>query len=143
MTTSTSSTLLDMYFKLQNDIHAYFGYIEDWVTIPLDDAREYYWNLDEDRGVVQFSEKLERLLDEECEEYYENSIYTQRFLPKFVYRTDEFTMICVDTHTDGNKFLQIFDNKRDASKVALTRETLGEFIEKGIQEQTKTIKLIR
>lgn len=44
---------------------------------------------------------------------YSNEIYTQRFLPKWVYRGKDYTMICVDTHTDGNKFLQIFDNSKE------------------------------
>lgn len=137
MSTSAAELLLDMYFKIQNDIHAYFGYTEDWVVIPLDDGREYYWNLDEEKEVVQFAKTIECMMDETCEDYYENSIYTQRFLDKFIYRTDEFTMICVDTHTDGNKFLQVFDNKKDLSGVVTTRETMQEFITKGNTEQNK------
>ncbi len=142
MTTSASSTLLDMYFKLQDDIHAYFGYEEDWVVLPLDDGREYFWNLDEERGVVQFAKTPTDLIAGVGGEYYENSIYTQRCLPKFVYRTDEFTMICVDTNTDGNKFLQIFDNKKDMSSTVETHETLNEFCANAIAEQKKTITII-
>ena len=29
--------LLDRYFALQAEIFAYFGYVEDWRVIPLDD----------------------------------------------------------------------------------------------------------
>ena len=46
-------------------------------------------------------------------DYYQNEIYTQRFLPKWVYRGKEYTMICVDTRTDGNTFLQVFDNSKE------------------------------
>jgi hypothetical protein len=34
--------LLKDYFALQQQIHDYFGYEEDWVTIPLDDATDMY-----------------------------------------------------------------------------------------------------
>lgn len=30
--------LLNEYFKLQKEIYDYFGYKEDWVVIPIDDA---------------------------------------------------------------------------------------------------------
>jgi hypothetical protein len=135
--------LLDQYFGLQKQIYDYFGYREDWVVIPLDDAREYYWRIEggegsggrvvfakspdvlppydsekflEDlfRGVnVHDDEQMKALLADDKSAYYSNLIYTQRFLPKWVYRGEKFTMICVDTRTDGNKFLQIFDNEKE------------------------------
>ena len=105
--------LLDDYFRLQEKIYEHFGYAEDWVVIPLDDSREYYWQLLPDS--VRYSESIEKLQDEDAGEYYENEIYTQRFLPKYVYRAKDYTMICVDTHTDGNKFLQVFDNANEVN----------------------------
>ena len=129
--------VLDNYLKFQKELFAYFGYVEDWVAIPIDDARDYYWFVEQGehgahpgKGRVGFAESKEVLMQafqatggrgvlhvEYCglpipEAYYENSIYTQRFLPKWVYEGEEYTMICVDTHTDGNKFLQIFDNSK-------------------------------
>jgi len=103
--------LLDDYFKLQKEIYNYFGYKEDWVIIPLDDQTDCFWTLNEGEGYVRFAETKEKLNSNG--NYYENEIYTQRFLPKWVYRGKDFTMICVDTHTDGNKFLQVFDNKKE------------------------------
>lgn len=112
---SKSFESLDNYFKLQKEIYDYFGYIEDWVAIPLDDAREYYWYLTGEQygDAVTFAETAEQLQDVEALAFYSNVIYTQRFLPRWVYRGEDYTMICVDTHTDGNKFLQIFDNKKE------------------------------
>ncbi len=101
--------LLDEYFALQKAIYEYFGYVEDWVVIPLDDCREAYWYLTDD--AVKYAKTEEELLDEDKQ--FGNEIYTQRFLPKYIYRGTDFTMICVDTHTDGNKFLQIFDNAKE------------------------------
>jgi hypothetical protein len=103
--------LLKQYFELQKKIYDYFGYVEDWVVIPLDDATEYYWFMP-DKNSVRFHEDKDNLFDEDKMDYYENIVYTQRFLPKWIYETEDYTMICVDTQVDGNKFLQVFDNKK-------------------------------
>ena len=116
--------LLDTLMSTEQKIFDYFGYVEDWVKIPLDDGREYFWQLfpryddktDPTRitgGYVRFAETMGVLMDSDGD-YYENEIYTQRFLPKYVYVGDEFTMISVDTHTDGNKFLMILDNNKQS-----------------------------
>ena len=104
---------LDEYFRLKEEIHNYFGYVEDWVAIPLDDRRSNYWQIlgGEGRGgEVQWSPNKD--FDDD-NEIYSGAIYTQRFLPKWVYRGPEYTMICVDTQCDGNKFLMVFDNKKE------------------------------
>lgn len=115
---------LDKYFKLQEEIFKYFGYVEDWAVIPIEDSREYYWTLTGDTREVWFCEDKEtqKVLagngfnydDPKCktDKIYSNEVYTQRHLPKWVYRGDDYTMICVDTRTDGNKFLAIYDNKK-------------------------------
>ena len=109
--------LLKDYFRLQQEIYDYFGYVEDWKVIPLDDCTDYYWKLIEHgdgRGEVMFAEGIEAL--DSDGDYYVNSIYTQRFLPKWVYRGKDYTMICLDTHVDGNKLLRVFDNKKEHKK---------------------------
>lgn len=105
--------LLKDYFALQQQIFDYFGYKQDWRCIPLDDATKYFWRLKgEGPGEVFFADTEAELVSEEgnC---YSNEIYTQRFLPKWIYRGAEYTMICVDTHTDGNHFLQVFANAKE------------------------------
>jgi hypothetical protein len=104
--------LLEDYFKIQKEIYDYFGYVEDWKVIPINGATEYFWW--EDGETVHFADS-EDSLKSMIGNYYEHEIYTQRFLPKWVYRGKDFTMICVDTRTDGNKFLQIFDNSKERS----------------------------
>ena len=54
---------------------------------------------------MRFADTIKKLNNEAVGDYYCNSIYTQRFLSKWVYRGGDLTMISVDTHTDGNKFL--------------------------------------
>lgn len=107
-----ASERMDAVFNSIAAVHSYFGYVEGWVSIPLEDTREYYWLVDEEAGIVRFADTAELLLNLDGD-YYEDEIYTQRFLPKYVYRADDFTMISVDTRVDGNKFLRIFDNKKE------------------------------
>ena len=42
---------LDAYFAAKARVHEGFEYTPDWVEIPLDDAREYYWMLVGGEGV--------------------------------------------------------------------------------------------
>lgn len=106
---------LNQYFKLQKEIFDHFGYQEDWCVIPLADNTEYFWYLDQDvrgGGDVHFAD-TESELENQDGQYYVEEIYTQRFLPKWVYRADDYTMVVIDTHVDGNKFLAIFDNTKE------------------------------
>jgi len=108
---------LDAYKQIIEEVHEYFGYEEDWRVIPLDDCREYFWKLDQDsygQGTVGYADSEEELRDQDGN-YYEDEIYTQRHLPKWVYRGAEYTMICCDPHVDGNTFLRIFNNALERS----------------------------
>ena len=104
---------IDQVFDLTQQIHDYFGYVEDWVLIPLDDNREMFWTYypnGRGGGSVDYALTKEALLDKDAGDYYSFDVYTQRFLPKWVYRGDALTMICGDPHVDGNHFLYIFNN---------------------------------
>lgn len=103
--------LLDDYFNLRNQVFDYFGYVEDWKVIPLDDSRGYYWRLS-DEDTVEFADTEEEL-ESQSGNYYENEIFPYCHLPKHVYRGEEYTMVVVDTRTDGNKFLQILSNCKE------------------------------
>lgn len=104
--------LLTEYFEIQGRIFEYFGYQENWRVIPIDDARMYFWRVNEQTDEVKYA-RTEEELKTQTGFYYVNEIYRQRFLDKWVYRGAEYTMIAVDTHTDGNKFLQVFDNSKE------------------------------
>ena len=108
---------LKQYLNLQQEIYDYFGYQQDWEVMPLDDCTEYYWRLDseddEEATMVYFAKSIENLMNEESGDYYSNEIYVQRFLSKLVYRGKDYTMVIVDTQTDNNKFLSIFDNSKE------------------------------
>lgn len=107
--------LLEQYLKLQKEIYDYFGYVEDWCVIPLDDATKYYWCLN--TGIIRFCDannhdEAKQILLEEAGDFYENETYINRHIGKAIFEALNYTMIIVDTHTDGNKFLQIFDNSK-------------------------------
>lgn len=104
--------VFDEYVKLQKDIFDYFGYVENWRILPLVFDLEMFWA--ENGTNVVFSESGYNLTDEDLVgNHYCNEIYTQRHLPKHVYRSDKYTMIVVDTNTDGNQFLQVLDNNKE------------------------------
>ncbi len=104
---------IEVYEEARQAIFDHVGYVEDWVVIPLDDQRRRFWRLDgENRGSVHYADSKEELINEEGN-YYTAEIYTQRHLPKWVYRGKEITLVCADTHCDGNKFLFIFDNEKE------------------------------
>lgn len=108
--------LIDSYFSLRETIFALFGYVEDWKAIPMEDNRDQYWQLEqsaEGHGHVRYHEAKEVVLDAQGEGYYEDEIYTQRHLPRWVYRSGKFTMVCCNPHVDGNHFLRIFDNEKE------------------------------
>ena len=115
---------IEQYFELKQEIHDYFGYEEDWVTIPLDSCVDMWWSLSgEGRGdYIDFSvdkpvwNEEEDAFDWNVDTHYQNSIYTQRFLPKYVYRGKDYTMISCDPHSDSNKYLSIFKNDMEMKR---------------------------
>lgn len=107
--------VLTEYFNLQKKIYEYFGYEEDWKIIPVSDCREYYWCISHE-GTVKFANNKLNIFKFHEEDGYEELIYKSSFLPKCVYIGKDFTMIIIDTRTDGNKFLSIFDNAKEVKE---------------------------
>jgi hypothetical protein len=110
-----------LYFNLADDIHKYFGYKEDWVTIPMESCLDSYWLLVGEEKVAYSDKPLTKEIVEEGKELYSAFVYKQRFLQKWVYRTEELTLICADTRTDGNKYLMIFDNAKECTDEELKK----------------------
>lgn len=120
---------IKQYFDVRKQVHEYFGYKEDWVNIPLEDMTDMYWFIDGDDvygELCYFEKQMTRQIIENGE-YYTAGIYAQRFLSNWIYRTDDFTMISMDTQVDGNKFLGIFDNKKEGNQLlALIKNAKGD-----------------
>lgn len=105
--------LLTDYLSLQQQLFDYFGYVQDWRVLPMYDCRGVYWAIiggEAHGGTVRYSETEAGVRNEEGD-YYSSAIYTNRHLPKWVYRGKDYTLICVDTECDGNQLLQIFENR--------------------------------
>jgi hypothetical protein len=113
------------YFELQQKIYEYFGYVEDWVVIPLDSRLEDYWMVT-GKGEMGDSyayspEPFTQESMEKGDQLYGGRIYTQRFLPKWIYPGKDYTLICADTQTDGNKFLMVFSNEKECKDTKLKK----------------------
>lgn len=115
---------VNRFFEARASIFEHVGYVESWRVFPVQDSRDLFWSVDEaERKWVKFSPSREALTywrgkhEDEYGPYedvlYENEIYTQRHLPKWVYRGPELTLVVVDTHVDLNQYLQLFCNENE------------------------------
>lgn len=103
--------LIKKYNDALQAIYDHVGFVEDWVVYPIADETDSWWKLKQDEETVLYSENKEDS-EEETGNHYEGEIYTQRFYQKHVYEGKDFTMIFVDTHTDGMKYFMLFDNSK-------------------------------
>lgn len=103
--------LLDNYLDLEKQIYEYFGFTETWQVLPIQDCRKYYWRINYSRDGVDFADS-EKELAEETGNYYKNSFFYSPGEDMPVYPGKGYALIMVDTHTDGNKFMSIFDKSK-------------------------------
>lgn len=101
--------ILDAYQAAHQAVYDYFGYEEGWVVLPFDDCRSYYWQLVGD--TVHFADDKESIGPDGAT--YSDEVYRGRHIEKPVIRKKDLTLIAVNTHTDGNKFLAIYDNAKE------------------------------
>jgi len=107
--------LISKWDELRKQVHEYFGYKEDWVCLPMETHLGEHWMIcgpeNERSSVVNSKEEFTLSSISAGNSIYGSRIYTQRFLPKWVYRGEDLTMISVETGCDGNRILMIFENK--------------------------------
>jgi hypothetical protein len=110
-------SILSKYEAAKQAVFDHVGYVENWRILPICDTTDCFWKIlsspQERGGSVRFADTEAALKDEDAGDYYEDEIYTQRHLTKYVYRGAQYTMVCVDTHTDGNQLLRVFDNTKE------------------------------
>ncbi len=118
---TTTDDAIDRYFAAKDEVHTALGYKADWKEIPLDDQRDMYWMLvGGDEGRCVWSKEPFTVGSVIAgSDIYSGDVYTQRHLPKWVYRTPTHVAICVDTRTDGNKFLMVFDAAKECTDDAM------------------------
>jgi hypothetical protein len=123
--------IVDRYFDARAAIFAHVGYAKDWDVLPFDDSRNQFWAVDSyEREWVKFSPSREALvywLGKHADEYssygdvlFENAIYAQRHLPKWVYRGAALTLVAAKT--DSSKYLQLFRNENEVRLDATGRD---------------------
>jgi len=105
--------LIDKYFNILQEVYDYFGYREGWRTFAVVDYREYVWDLIDGDDRVGYSHGP---ITEESIEYgmdiFDSEVFTYTNQTKWTYEKEDYTMILLDTQTDGNIDLAIFDNKK-------------------------------
>lgn len=104
------NTLINNYFKLQNEVHGLFEYTEDWRIFPMVDNRDYFWYLDGDSLLFCDDDNFDD------SNTYGGEIYHYRHIRKHVFKTSELTMMLVDTRCDSNIVLMIFSNDREVTE---------------------------
>jgi hypothetical protein len=119
--------IIDAYFSAKDHVHKLMGYKPDWVEIPMDDCRGVYWMLPdgEEHGQIAWCKEPFTEANISDGNFYSGLIYTQRFLPKYVYRTPTHVMVSVNTQTDGNRFLMIFDADKECTDDKLKKLARG------------------
>lgn len=105
--------LLQKYFDVESEVFDAFGYKHDWRVFPLQDHRDAYWYLDARDHLTYGYTPLTVELVLAGSEIYTANVFTYVHLKKWVYRIEQYTMILIDTHCDGNIFLAIFDNDKE------------------------------
>lgn len=120
MSKRTKNNIVDEYLRIQDALFEYFGYTQDWKVIPTDNQTGRYWMIcgpeDKNTTSVVYSDiPFTKTALTEGKVIYSGTIYTQRHLPKWVYRGLDHTMVAVDTHHDGNQVLMIFDNDKECT----------------------------
>lgn len=109
--------LVNNFFKFEEELCKAFGYTHDWRIFPIVDERENYWGLTEGEKKVCHSPLANNVGGEiDGNQCYSASVYTYRHLSKWVYRTEKYTMILMDTHCDGNIYLGIFDSSKEVKE---------------------------
>lgn len=116
------NALLNEYQALERKIFEHFGYEEGWSVFPLADHRGQWWYIERDEVIFQHASHLHTLENVAAGKFCKSEIHSSRHIKSAVMRTERHTMICVDTCTDGNKFLAIFDNEYEVKEPFSTNE---------------------
>jgi hypothetical protein len=107
-------SIINNYKRALQDLYDHVGFVEDWVVLAPDFQHiDMFWKIKNNKEVVCGDEIEDITINEEDGHCYSFQIYTQRFYKKHIYRGDKYTMIMVDTHTDGNKFFMFFSNDKE------------------------------
>ena len=101
--------LLDEYNSIQQQIYDYFGFKEGWHVYPITDSKKMFWCIH--NSIIYKWSSMDSYNNLDEDDFYEDEIITHS-PNNGVYKAKDFTAVLVDTQTDGNKFLDIYDNSK-------------------------------
>lgn len=99
------------FFNAKEMLFNHVGFTPKIVEFPVKDNTCYYWRVDESSGIVKYASTKEDFYSDN--DYFQDTIYTQRFYDKHVYRGDQYTMVFCDPHTDVCNWFRVFSNRLD------------------------------
>lgn len=94
--------------RLESDVRTWFGYVEKWREYPVRDYSEYWWERPSQTEVL-FYDSREALEREDEDRSYSAEV-------RGSYERGGIWLFELDTHTDGNVYLAIFDGKKYAER---------------------------
>lgn len=96
--------LLTEYARLEQEILAHFSYEPQWREYLIRDYRGLWWGIDRHTLYYQYENNPPT----------EDTMRRGQFCTadvRSVYRSaDGYSMLCLDTQTDGNKYLGVFED---------------------------------
>lgn len=106
-------SLISDYENAKQAIYEHVGFVEDWVTYPIDDCTEYHWYIENEEifyGIGTSPDEWEG-------DGYFAEVYKQRFYSKHIYQGEEYTLVFTNPRVDGMKYFGIFKNSKCLSLV--------------------------
>lgn len=103
--------LLSRYNELESQILNYFGYQQEWTMLPLDDMTMMSWMLVTNR-VIWSDKPLTVEIIKDGEIYDAFAFAAFNMVQRWVWEKEDYTLLRVDTRSDNNYLLMVFDNSR-------------------------------
>ncbi len=104
--------LLSEYARLEQEILAHFNYEPQWREYLIRDYRDLWWGLVGHTLYYQYENNLA------TDEVLRQGNFCTAEVRSVYHSADGHTMVCLDTNTDGNKYLGVFeDSKRVESEL--------------------------
>jgi hypothetical protein len=105
---------LDQYNELYVKITDYFGYVDSWLGLSIEDCRGFTWQLTKHGVYYTDSSNIIDVLDD---------LFAPRvvdFKQEWVYRGEELTLLVLRFGLSGNAFLGVFDNNKEIKNEQFT-----------------------
>ena len=104
---------MNRFTSSRDELLGTFGVPDTWFTMYPEDHLSDYWFLMGRHKVVASDQPFTEESIEKGDIIYVNDIFTYRDFSQYVWRKHGLVLISVDTRTDGNKYLGLFDEDRE------------------------------